>query len=132
MGVQGKVQCRQLSQPVQGRIDGQRICVDPRHLLDETFALVVKMTTIRVVLAVATSKGWHLHQMAIKNVFLQGDPEEQVYMVLPPGFWSELNKSAMCRLKKSLYGLKQAGLTCRLIIVHLQRSDKPDLHIVVC
>ena len=46
--------------------------------------------------------------MDVKNVFLQGDLEEQVYIVLPPGFWSELNKSAICQLKKSLYALKQA------------------------
>ena len=38
----------------------------------------------------------------------KGDLEEQVYMVQPPGIQSELNKSAVCRLKKSLYGLTQA------------------------
>ena len=75
---------------------------------DETFAPIVKMTTIRVLLAIAAAKGWHLHQMDVKNVFQQGELEEQVYMVQPPGFHYGTNTSAVCRLKKSLYELKQA------------------------
>ena len=53
---------------------------------DETFTLVMQMMTIHVLLAVAATKGWHLHHMDVKNVFLQGELEEQVYMVQPPIF----------------------------------------------
>ena len=70
--------------------------------------LVAKMTIVRVLLAVVVAMGWHLHQMDLKNAFLQGDLEEQVYMVQTPGFLSELNTSAICRLKKSLYEFMQA------------------------
>mgnify|MGYP000591965270 CR=1 FL=1 len=56
---------------------------------DETFAPITKMTIVRVVMAVAAMKGWHLHQMDVKNALLQDDLEEQVYMVQPLGFLSE-------------------------------------------
>ena len=75
---------------------------------DETFAPVSKITTVYVVLAVVATRGWHLRQMDVKNAFLQGDLEEEVFMTQPPGFQSEVNKSAVCWLTKSLYGLKQA------------------------
>ena len=75
---------------------------------DETFVPVAKMTTVCILLAFASTKGWHLHQMDVKNAFLQGELEEHVYMVQPLGFKSGLNTSVVCQLKKSLYRVKQA------------------------
>ena len=75
---------------------------------EETFAPVAKMTTVRTVIAVATAKGWHLHQMDVKNVFLRGELEEDVYMIQPPGFELCVHPNVVCHLKKPLYSLKQA------------------------
>ena len=72
------------------------------------FVPVAKMTTVHISLAIAAAKGWQLHQMDGENAFLQGELEEQVYMIQSPGFHSGMNTSAMCRLKKFVYGLKQA------------------------
>jgi hypothetical protein len=73
---------------------------------DETFAPVVKMDSIRLALSIAVAKGWEVHQMDVKNSFLHGDLSEEIYMEQPQGFMQD--SSLVCRLKKSLYGIKQA------------------------
>ena len=73
---------------------------------EETFAPVAKMTTVRTILAIAASQSWRLHQMDVKNGFLHGDLQEEIYMKLP----SDMTTSSphdVCKLKRSLYGLKQ-------------------------
>lgn len=78
----------------------------PGFDFNETYAPVVKLTTVRIVLALAVRFDLHIHQMDVKTAFLNGTIREEIYMKLPSGFKS--NEQKVCKLKKSLYGLKQA------------------------
>lgn len=73
----------------------------------ETFAPVAKLNTVRVLLSMEVNLNWPLQQLDVKNAFLNGDLEEEVYMDSPPRF-EEKFQSRICKLKKSLYGLKQS------------------------
>ncbi|GJU29238.1 cysteine-rich receptor-like protein kinase 8 [Tanacetum coccineum] len=89
-----------------------------KHGVDytETFAPVTKMVTVKSLLALAAVKGWFTCQMDVSNAFIHGDLYEEVYMKVPLGYTGQgksvsaekfLDPNMVCKVKKSLYGLKQ-------------------------
>ena len=74
----------------------------------ETYAPVARLESIHVMLAYANYNGILLYQMDVKSAFLNGEIEEEVYVMQPPGFEDPKNPDMVYRLHKALYGLKQA------------------------
>ena len=74
----------------------------------DTFSPVVKMTSVQLFISLVATYNWDFHQLDIKNAFLHGDLQEEVYMEQLPGFVAQGEKGRVCRLRKSLYGLKQS------------------------
>ena len=74
----------------------------------EIFSLVVLHTSVRVLLAMFAIFDMELEQLDVKTAFLHGDLEEEIYMKQPEGFVVFGKENLVCRLKKSLYGLKKA------------------------
>lgn len=75
---------------------------------EEVFALVTRLETVRLLLALAAKNGWEVHHLDIKSAFLNGDLIEEVYVSQPEGFVNEKKRHKVYRLLKALYGLRQA------------------------
>ncbi|CAL9030392.1 unnamed protein product [Prunus brigantina] len=90
---------------------------------NETFAPVARLDTIRILVALATQKGWKLFQLDVKSAFLNGVLHEEVYVDQPPGFVVKNREDGVYRLKKALYGLKQAPRAYGILIVSLYVDD---------
>jgi transposase InsO family protein len=76
---------------------------------DETFSPVAMFKSIRIILAIAAFHDYEIWQMDVKTAFLNGDLEEDVYMTQPHGFVDPSNAKKVCKLQRSIYGLKQAS-----------------------
>jgi hypothetical protein len=74
----------------------------------DIYSPIARLTTICVLLSLATSHGVLVHQMDVKITFLNGELKEEIYMTQPDGFVLKGQEDKVCRLQKSLYGLKQA------------------------
>ena len=72
----------------------------------DTFSLVAKMTSIRLLLSMVAMSSWPMYQLDIKNAFLHGDLIEEVNMEQPLGFVAQGESSLVCRPRHYLYGLK--------------------------
>ncbi|KAG8483922.1 hypothetical protein CXB51_023522 [Gossypium anomalum] len=86
----------------------------PGYDFKETFSPVVRPATIRAILSVAITKGWHLRQVDVNNAFLNGDLIDDVFMQQPLGYeqTGPNGERLVCRLIKALYGLRQAPRAC--------------------
>ncbi|KAJ9538712.1 hypothetical protein OSB04_031445 [Centaurea solstitialis] len=76
---------------------------------DETFSPVAMLKSIRILIAIATFHDYEIWQMDVKTTFLNGKLSEDVYMRQPEGFVQSEHPNRVCKLQKSIYGLKQAS-----------------------
>ena len=75
---------------------------------DETFNPVIEPLTVRLILSLAVSHNWSLRQLDVKNDFLHDTLKEEFYMAQPQGYIDSTHPHYVCKLHKSIYGLKQA------------------------
>jgi hypothetical protein len=78
---------------------------------DDAFAPMVRMESVRLLLALAAQEGWRVHHMDVKSTFLNSDLKEEVYVHQPLGFAIPDKEGKVMRLHKVLYGLRQAPRT---------------------
>ena len=97
---------------------------------DETFSPVVRFESIRSIIAIAIQNYMMLHQMDVTSAFLNGDLQEEVYMSQPEGFQVKGKEHMVYKLKRSLYGLKQAKqyplFKCLLFSWFVQEANKHE------
>ena len=75
----------------------------------DTYSPVAKFALVRIIMVVAARLDLELHQLDVKTTFLNGDLKKEIYMDQPDGFQRKGQEGKVCRLKKSLYGLKQSS-----------------------
>ena len=76
---------------------------------EDIFSPVVRITSVRLILAIVTHIDLELYQMDVRTAFLNGELNEEIYMDQPLGFETKGQERKVCKLKRSIYGLKQAS-----------------------
>ncbi|RDX63704.1 hypothetical protein CR513_57826, partial [Mucuna pruriens] len=94
---------------------------------EETFASMAKMNTIRVIISLAAHFGWNLQQFDVKNAFLHGDLEEEVYMEIPPGFYSHNEKNKLA----TQFEIKELGKLKYFLGIEVSYSKQDYAGLVV-
>ena len=101
---------------------------------NKTYSLVSKNDSFRIIMAFVAHFNLELHQMDVKTAFLNGNLEEEVYMEQPEGFKKGNTNKLVCKLKKLIYGLKQASrqwyLKFNRIITSFGFSENPVDHCI--
>ncbi|KAA0045201.1 gag/pol protein [Cucumis melo var. makuwa] len=87
----------------------------------ETFSFVAMLKSIRILLSIVTFYDYEIWLMDVKTAFVNGNLEESIYMAQPKGFIEQNQEQKVCKLQKSIYGLKQA---CRSWIIRLDTAIK--------
>ena len=102
----------------------------------ETFAPTLRISPMRLVWGITAALNLELHHLDVETAFLHGDLEEEIYMEQPPHFQDSTHPSFVCKLKKSIYGLKQSPrmwhtkLHSHLIKIMFKRlASEPNLYI---
>jgi hypothetical protein len=106
----------------------------------ETFAHVVRWSTVRSIVTLAAQKNWKIHHLDVKTAFLNGTIDEEVYMTLPPGFETDLQyPGQVCKLQQALYGLRQAPRAwygeidvCLQSQGLTKSKEEPNLYFSIC
>ena len=91
---------------------------------DWTFSPVVRLESVRALIALSVLQGLKLHQVDVTTVLLNGELEEEVYMKQPEGFVIPGKEHLVSKLKKSIYGLKQSLHSCNTALHnHLKKMS---------
>ena len=91
------------------RLVAQGYSQEPGQDYDDTYAPVARFSSIRSLLAIAVQLNLEVHQMDVRTAFLNRDLEHEIYMEQPEGYEDEEHPDFICKLRKSLYGLKQSA-----------------------
>ena len=112
---------------LKGHVDSYKVCLVTKGFIQkegtyykEIFSPVPSKDSFKTMMALAAHFDLELHQMDVKMVFLNGDIDETIYMVEPENFVLGDPKNMVCKLKKSIYGLKASILT---MVLQVSSSD---------